>query len=457
MISWFDRSVVTRAVAVGILAAFIVSCGGGESTSPQQTNTEPPPQQKNVTLTFCLSDYPIWVAMQRNGADWTRVLPDADRAFRMALGSAGGVAIVWSDPATVVVYASADELNEAFKSCQDQQTVGKTVSGTVAGAPASDLTYVALGPADGVPALGDSLFVVQNVPDGPRDLFAAHGNVAGSALAFSEFILRRGVNIAANGVIPRLDFHSSEAFPAATASVSVANLASSASFSVDLLTASGVEEPLYFGTAAAQQTVVGLPSSRLTAGDLHRIGITEQLPEGTSPAGSRFIDAYTAALTNRTITLGPQLAQPTMTILSSSPYQRWRVLVPVQSDYTQYADMEFDDANGRSIFVLMTRGFATPGTSWDLTMPDFKNTSYDLTWGLQPGGTPSWIVGVFGGDGTVFQNPADGSIVRGSVLYKVSGSADRTAESATAKLSSPRMERRPSLHQAMRARLSHHR
>jgi len=448
MIAWFDRSVVTRAGAVGALAALLVSCGGGDSTSPQQ-NTESP-SQKNVELHFCLSDYPVWVAAQRSGADWARVLPDADRVFRIALGSAGGVTIVWGDPSTVVLYASASEINEAFKSCQDPQTVGKTVSGTVAGVPASDVTYVALGPADGVPAIGDSLFVVQNVPDGPRDLFAAHGTVAGSALAFSEFILRRGVNVAANGVVPRLDFHSSEAFKATTASLTLTNFASSPSLSVDLITATGVEEPLYFGAAGAQQTVVGLPTSRLTAGDLHRIGVTEPLPQGTSPGGSRFIDVYTAELTNRTVTLGAQLTQPTMSILSSSPYQRWRVLLPVQAEYTQYADMEFDDANGRSIFVLVTRGFGSPGTAWDLTMPDLKNTSYDVTWGLQPGGTPTWIIGAFGGGGTVFQNPADGSVVNGSVLYKVNGSSDRAAETAMTRISSPSMERRRSLRQAMR-------
>jgi len=452
MTAWFDRSVVTRA-AVGTIATLVVSCGGGESTSPQQTET---PAVKNVELHFCLSDYPVWVAMQRSGADWTRVLPDADRAFRMALGPAGGVAIVWSDPSTVVLYASAGELNEGFKTCPDPQTVGKTVTGTVAGVPTNDVTYVALGPADGVPSLGDSLFVVQNVPDGPRDLFAAHGNVAGSALAFSEFILRRGVNIAANGVIPRLDFHSSEAFPAATASVSIANFAASPSLAVDLITATGVEEPLYFGGASAQQTVVGLPSSRLAAGDLHRIGVTEELPQGTAQGGSRFVDAYTTAMTNRTITLGPQLTQPTMSVLSSSPYQRWRVLVPMQSEYSQYADMEFDDAVGRSVFILATRAFSGTATSWDLTMPDFKNTSYDLTWGLQPGGTPTWFVGVFGGDGTLFQNPADGSVVRGSVLYKLSASSDRTAETAMAR-TPPSMDRRRSVRQAMRRGLSSHR
>jgi len=455
MISWFDRSVATRAGAAGALAALLVSCGGGESTSPQQNSESP--SQKNVELHFCLSDYPVWVAMQRSGADWTRVLPDADHVFRMALGSAGGVTIVWSDPSTVVLYASAAELNEGFKTCQDAQTVGKTVSGTVAGVPASDVTYVALGPADGIPAIGDSLFVVQNVPDGPRDLFAAHGTVAGSALAFSEFILRRGVNVAANGVIPRLDFHSSEAFPAATASLAIANFASAPSLSVDLITATGVEEPLYFGAAGAQQTVIGLPSARLTAGDLHRIGVTEPLPQGTSPGGSRFIDTYTAELTNRTITLGAQLAQPTMSILSSSPYQRWRVLLPVQSEYTQYADMEFDDANGRSIFVLVTRGFGAPGTAWDLTMPDLKNTSYDVTWGLQPGGTPTWIVGAFGGGGTAFQNPVDGSVVNGSVLYKLSGSSDRVAETAAMATSSPSMQRRRSLRQSIRLGLAQRR
>lgn len=452
MTAWFDRSDVTRAGAVAALAALLVSCGGGDSTSPQQ-NTESP-SQKNVELHFCLSDYPVWVAAQRTGSDWARVLPDADRVFRMALGSAGGVTIVWSDPSTVVLYASASEINEAFKTCQDQQTVGKTVSGTVASVPASDIAYVALGPVEGLPNIGDSLFVVQNVPDGPRDLLAGHGGIVGSAIGFSEFILRRGVNIAANGVIPRLDFHSSEAFPATTASVSIANFASSPSLSVDLMTANGVEEPLYYGTGIAQQTVFGIPASRLIAGDLHRIGVTEALPQGTSPGGSRFVDAYTTAMANRTVTLGPQLTQPTMSVLSSSPYQRWRVLLPVQSEYTQYADMEFDDAVGRSVFILMTRGFAAPGTAWDLTMPDLKNTSYDVTWGLQPGGSPTWIVGAFGGDGTVFQNPTDGSVVRGSVLYKLSGSSDRAAETAKARMSPLSVERRRSFRQAMRLGLT---
>jgi hypothetical protein len=116
--------------------------------------------------------------------------------------------------------------------------------------------------------------------------------------------------------------------------------------------------------------------------------------------------------------------------------------------------MEFDDANGRSIFVLVTRGFGAPGTAWDLTMPDLKNTSYDVTWGLQPGGTPTWIVGAFGGSGTPFQNPADGSVVNGSVLYRLSGASDRVAETAMTRMSSPSMERGRSLRQAMRLGLT---
>ena len=449
---WFDRLAVTRAATVGAVAALIASCGGSESTSPKVTESPP---VKNVELHFCLSDYPVWVAMQKRDGEWARVLPDADRVLRMALGSTGGVAVVWSDMNTIVLYASAEEMNEAFPACQDQQVVGKTVSGTVAGVPTNDVAYVALGPVAGVPTPGDSLFVVQNVPDGARDLFAGHGTLSASGLAFSEFILRRGVNVAANGVVPRLDFHSGEAFPATTASVSLANFASSPALSVDLTTPTGVDEPVYHNpTAGAQQTVVGLPSSRLAPGDLHRIEASEQLAQGTVAGGSRFVDVYTTSMTNRTIALGPEIAQPTMSIVSSTPSQRWRVLLPVQAEYGLYADMEFDDASGRAIFVMTTRGFSAPGAAWDLTIPDFKNTSYDPTWALQPGTIPTWFIGAFGGDGTVFQNPTDGMVIRGSVLFKLTGSSDRGASTAIAGASSPVMERRRSLRQTMRLRLS---
>jgi hypothetical protein len=459
--SFVRRSVIRRAVvAVGMaLASTAMGCGGGsggESTGPKRSDssssTAPP---KNVVLNFCATDYPLWVAMQPKGGDWTRVLPDADRAFRFALGASGGVAVVWSDPFTLILYATAEEVNAAYGSCDPGSTVPlKVVSGTVAGVPAGDVAYVALGPADGAPAVGDSAFLVRDVPDGPRDLFAAHGRLGSASFTTSEFILRRGVNIAANGTVPRLDFRSNESFGAVAASISLANFVSP-SLSVGLLTPSGIDEPLFYVPAAgAQQTVVGLPAARVLPGDLHEIDVVDPIARDETSSGSRFVNAFASAMTNRTLTLGPPIAQPAISMISETPYQRWRVFLTAQSEYGELAEVELDDDSGRGVTIIATRGYAAPGVAWELTIPEFKNINYSSAWGLPSGTVPFWFVAAVSGDGKIFQAPSDGTIVRGSTRSSLSGSANLAPRATTSSGIVPSGRPLRSLRQANRIDIS---
>jgi hypothetical protein len=139
----------------------------------------------------------------------------------------------------------------------------------------------------------------------------------------------------------------------------------------------------------ATQLYQGVPSAIQMPGDLHE-AVVVAVPAGTGTA-RMVVDAFHTA-GNRTMTLGPGLAAPTVTSAGSSPHARYRMQLPVQAEYGGMAVASFQQP-ARSATIVATAGyFATPPTTWDLVVPDLSGaTGYNTEWGLRVGTASSWV------------------------------------------------------------------
>jgi hypothetical protein len=88
---------------------------------------------RNLSLTFCQSDRPMWLATQDDQGSWVGAGPDADGVYRVAMGKRGGVAALWPDDELSVVYGTVSELATYFQSCRLDVRGAKTVYGSASG------------------------------------------------------------------------------------------------------------------------------------------------------------------------------------------------------------------------------------------------------------------------------------------------------------------------------------
>jgi hypothetical protein len=92
------------------------------------------------------------------------------------------------------------------------------------------------------------------------------------------------------------------------------------------------------------------------------------------------------------VTLGPQLTMPTISVVASSPYLRQRMLLPRQSEYGSEVVGRFVQAAQATSEVAATAAyFGGSPLQWDLTVPDLTAAAgFDPAWGLRPGATTEW-------------------------------------------------------------------
>ncbi|MBV9881284.1 MAG: hypothetical protein JO180_12345 [Gemmatirosa sp.] len=430
----------TTAVAPGTYPIAITGTATGiaaQTTTLSVQVTAAPSGGGNVTYSFAGCDpidVPVWLAYQDGTGAWTRVTPNASNVYTFGVGARGGVAYVTRNGSAydlTVLYAAASELAATTASrCGTDAPMGtKHLTGTVAGASATDFVTVSLGAASAsVIALQSSAFSLDSVADGPRDLVASRATFGGSALVPNKLIVRRNVNYANGSAIPTLDFGGSEAFDPVQRTITVNGLNGDEAFaSVSFLTANGASAAFYAGAASAggQVPYYALPTSQLAAGDLHQV-VVGASPTTQNPTTSRLAFAYFRAATDRAITLGPSLAAAGVTSLGTAPYLRLGATLPSQAAYNGLASATFAQAT-RSATVMATASYAggAPAT-WSLQVPDLTAAGFDATWGLRTGVAVNWTVTAVGGDILAFAGitPTDGAQLQAAT---VSGSSSAFA------------------------------
>jgi hypothetical protein len=378
---------------------------------------------------------PIWFAYQDGTGPWTPVNV-AGNAFRFSVSqSRAGIAYVTQNPdgsfSLSVLYFAASEL-PAQATSQCAQTGSKTVNGSVAGLSGTQQAGIALGNsfASVLPGAPPT-FTLNLVRDGVVDLLASRSilTINGTSVTTTtdKLIFRRGLNPASGSTLPLLDFGSTEAFDPVTRNITINNLMGESSIvGMWYHTSNGFVNSFFGGFPASggTQTYPGVPAARQQAGDLHAMQLAAGPYTSSTIDRLRFVLAYFAEATDRTVTLGPQLNTPTVSTAATAPYVRWRVQLAVQPEYDKAWTASWSQAgtggNARTAVISATVGYlgSAPATV-ELVIPDFASvTGWNNTWGPRTGVQAQYTVA--GTDWTAAGGALSGPVSDGGMIFGAS-------------------------------------
>jgi len=348
----------------------------------------------NVTVDYSscpVADRAVWVAAQNGTGPWARVSGVGD-VYNFTIGSSGGgvayVTLGTGDASSITVQYMTQAEFTAGTLVFCPPTTGKTINGSVANAGATDITTVSLGGRSAsVFSFGASTFQLGNVPDGAQDLVAYDHSLVGGA---ESAIIRRSQNIADNGTISLLDFGASEAFPPATATITVGGLAGGEDVSQGMsyqVGANCATASLYGGALGGEIfTASGIPGSEQLPADFHALIVAASLTNA-----SRFITQYNHSLIDRTVTLGAVMPTPTINTLSGT-YKRLEAVYTLPTDYEGSTGLQYGDGANKSVDISATFGYLG-STSTTLGLADYSALSgWDDNWAPASASTGAWTV-----------------------------------------------------------------
>src|SRR5256712_2930200 len=344
---------MSRGSWVLFLVAAISACSDGTlpSTPP------PPPPPISVAVAYCIQ--PAWVAFQDGDGAWTQALPTpsgSNTTFRSEFSAGRGAIVTLSrvgDDMTVlsVLYGTPAELLTAGdtnpRDCGPAPA--KTLLGTVAQLDTNETAFVAASFNSRVRVGVDRSFELKGLASGPRDLLATRTTRTDGSDAITRFILRRDIDVPDSTTLPVLDFASAEGFAPAVANVSLNGLAAEAAASGTRLLTNHDEiaVSLLIGlTTDVTRPYVALPESQLLASDLQ---ILSASVSAATTGSARSATLYFRAPTDRTLTLGAPLIQPTFSTLATAPALRLRAPFVPQSEYDRSAVVVYQQ--GTTTFV----------------------------------------------------------------------------------------------------------
>jgi hypothetical protein len=345
----------------------------------------------NVSFTFCEdTGLPVWVAYQDGAGAWTQATatPPATYSFDISSNTAG-VAWVTTDGGSILVvyYGSRDELQAIGAGvCEDRETT-KMVTGTMAGVGVTQRGFVTMGGASAAVQGGGSAFSLDGVSLGPVDLIASRGGFQSDGMGgFSDvldaLIIRRDLDPADGSVLPVLDFNSSEAFAPVERNLTVTNDMGQFLFVFGgYATKNGASFGSFFSPSLAASSYFGVPSGEQADGDLHSLTVTATALQNDEPVTSRNVTTWFKDAVDKTITLGPELSSPTVTIAATSPVVRPRMQLPTQSEYDRFWTIGYGQ-DERFVSILVFEGFGV-GATLDIAVPDLSGAAgWQNDWGL---------------------------------------------------------------------------
>ena len=353
----------------------------------------------NISWRFCDADrIPLWFAF-RNGTSgaWTRVTAGANNTYSFTVSSVGGVAYAiptsaGSQPSvTIGLYSAAELSAQAAAECT-QNPATKSLTGTVANVPLLQSANITVGGGAATVTGPLTTYSLSSVNLGTTDLVANRYtfDLATFSNTPDRFILRRGVDYAANSAIPLLDFTGSESFAPVTATYTLANKGSETVFiTTSFNTANGSSS---FGTVGSLSntgttaTVYGIPLARTVAGDFHGVFASVSTADASS---SRIMLQYNREITNRTLTFGAPLSTPTVTVQGTSPFARLKSRGTWQAEYGEVYTFSCNQTAGsvsRSWIMTATKGYAGSPSEYELEYPDFSGVAgFSNVWGFVTG------------------------------------------------------------------------
>lgn len=266
------------------------------------------------------------------------------------------------------------------------------------GLGAADLTFASLG-YWGASANGNASMTLLNLPAGPLDLVAIRGTI-NSAPEFvaSRAIIRRALNPASGPSLAPLDFNAADAFTPTSSTWTFGNT-NNEGFSISqyFRTAGGTAAILFAAPGvdrtATTRTIIGMPAAQTANGDLHQVTATVQTA-GTGTRATRQIIAFARTIGDRTVSFGPAMPVPAVTVVAGAPAGRLRAQGTLPAEYNSGVAFDMTQAAiTRYATLQATRGFLGGGATYDVQMPDLTGVlGWDRNFGLRAGSLTSWWV-----------------------------------------------------------------
>ena len=392
----------TAGATTGVVTLTIHGTATGltDQTTTVQVTVTAPSGSTNVTLDYTGCNAfvkPVWLAFQDGVGPWTRVTPNGD-VYNFSIASTkGGYAYATVSGANstvaVILLTKADFTGGTVVFCP--ATVLKTVNVTVAGLGASDVAFMALGGGNAF-ALSSTFnpVPITGVQSGLQDLVAYRTGVVGGPTAADRGIIVRDLNVANNGSAGTLDFAGGSLITPVGATITVAGLLAGDAMSGSMIYYTGATPAtctaatLYSipSSTAAARGLFGIPAASQRATDIHSISLTE-----INGANTRSIQQSFHSFVTQTITLGANVATPTVTSPAQAGYKRLQAVGTIPADYPTSASLTYtQQGTAKSALVSATLGWLG-GTAATLTFPDFSAVSgWDNSWVPAAGSTVDW-------------------------------------------------------------------
>lgn len=429
-VSTTGRSVPVTVAASGVAAGSytITVTGTTPGLANQQTtftvSVIAPPATASLTMTFCSTSRPVWLAYRNEGAGW-QVATASGNAFTFNATSRLGVAMAFlsqsgeSKQVTIMNLLRSEAALHAGRDCGGSNTL----SGTVAGLASGQMARIGMGAvtADPPPTGTSTAFTLSGVASRTLDLVATRGSESTSGeFTPDKMIIRRNLDPATAGSLGTLDFSAAEAFALQQQTLTLSNIAIGEALTVisTFWTATSTFGALQ-SVLPASGTVqyLGVPAAQQVAGDLHEMYLDAYQP---SASVGRSMLSYFAAPGDRTETFGPQVLVPTVSTIATTPYLRLRGRLALQSEYTAAARFAvYQEPGGASdtrfVIMLTTAGFLGGAPPvWDITTPDFTGLAgFNAAWMPANGQVTAWQVVGYGGRADLI---FDGAPVAGDLL-----------------------------------------
>lgn len=350
--------------------------------------------------------------MQDGDGPWQRVLPSGGGStWSFSFSSdRGGIARVYpsgNDEYIDVSYASIDEWVSEFAyydTGSDCST--RTVNLSVAGVPSGSYALTSVNGEHKDLVNGPEAY--DFIGSGAVDIVAARADGGGNV---DRIIVRKGVNVPASGTVtPDIDFDAGEGFAPEMMNVTITSLGAEDTdvwLEFSWLPGGKHASLLGRGTVGSGTTptlaVPAVPASQASADDWHQLRSSV-----TTSGGNRIGNLMFQGVGDRSVALGPVLAQETISAGAHGP----RVQLVMQPEYNQAIDARFSYEGSTIILTATARSLGNP-SAWDLSMPDLTGVE-----GWQAGWTPpanaweNWLLIAFGGTWPWYGPPTNGGVYR---------------------------------------------
>ena len=342
-----------RALFCGSLAiaatTVVVACGDGFGP------------RREITLNFCS---PVAaVAVLADNGNWVRV----GSGTRVTFPASPRVAIAIAYPVSnilILYYASAEEVVKEYSCPTDPGNPNfKTVNVSVRGLGANEFGMLAM-PGGETHVHLPADFPLCCLPLEPVDIVVWKQYEPTNAFpTVPRIIFRRALNPENNSTLPVFDFASAEAFTPATRTLTLIAAPPGPIFAqTDFRLASGatlmVSADSTSGTSMVHHVV---PAERMAADDMHVIRLG---------ASSRDATLFFHTPSDRSLTFGPAMIQPTFTQVDS----RLHVEVPIQPEYDKlFSLFLYDDANTTISLTASSEYLESGSAHWSFTVPDLSH------------------------------------------------------------------------------------